>query len=177
MNYSAKKSSIMTIKKKEMLNTFILHWLRKPHFLLPFQLHLTRLSLVCVILWYKYHIKICFFSSIFGFQKPLFHNMKPLLIRELYIELSVNWPCWCRLYLNMSLLSLRWTCPTVTRLCHVTKILQLSVLRIETLSGTKLNTEATVSFLWYYIEKVNGLQEWYSLPTYLPNRICCPSFT
>jgi hypothetical protein len=119
----------------------------KTEFLLPVQFRLTSSSLVNVTPLFKYHKKILILSGTLSFHKNLFCQIFPI-IKDEYIDFTVNCPFWVNPYLNTSAFSfdLTWTI-FETRLNHWARLSPNKDRLKDTLRGTLLKTDATESCL------------------------------
>ena len=88
-------------KRCAIVSTFV----QKQHCLIPFQLHLAKLSFVRITPWWSSQINIFTFNGIFSFHTGLFKGRTRTSKRAEYIEWIENWPLLWSCQTPISLLS------------------------------------------------------------------------
>ena len=118
---------------------------QKQHCLSPFQLRLTKLSLVKITPFFRYHKNIFIFVGTLICHKSC-DTLTPLLINAAYMDLTVKFPDAFRLQTKTSLCSSRLiSCKEATILCQAIKFAPTKFRRKEIFSGIVLRTCATDS--------------------------------
>ena len=110
----------------------------------PFHCFFTKLSVVRAKLFISYHIKILILRGILIFQMGWFFGTTCGLTRDLYIEHTVNFPCWCKDQIKISLWSFSWVLVIkAMSCCQAIRLLPTKDRRKATFIVFDLKTEAT----------------------------------
>jgi hypothetical protein len=130
---------------------------QKEHNLFPFQLHLTKLSLVNTTFLLKYHIKILILSGIFNLHNVILYTTRVSAIRALYINLTEKISFWWSPQIKESDVPFNLIWATMpTKPYHKLRLLPTSPLRKEMFNDTVLKTNATETFFFHTIAYNEG---------------------